>query len=229
VHKLNILDAVDEQSGSGKLDLIIQLPYPTKSTERQKLAEKRRQNIDDQLNGSKYGVAYIDATEKVTQLNRPVENNLMKQVEVLTETLYSQLGMTTSIFDGTATPEVMTNYFTRTVEVMLSVIVLEFRRKYLSKEARAQGHSIMYLRDPFKFASVKDLAELADKFGRNIIVTPNEFRRKALHMRPSKDPEADKLKNRNIAEAKEPQSQDRPPTMEKIKEQEADNQNGGTI
>lgn len=197
VRKLNLLDAVDEQSSSGKLDLIIQLPYVIKSDTRKNQAEKRRAQIEDQLANSKYGIAYTDGTEHITQLNRPVENNLMAQIEYLTNMLYSQLGMTMGVLDGTADEKTMLNYYNRTIEPMVSVVVNECKRTFLSKTARTQGQSIMYFRDPFLLVPVSQLAEIADKFTRNEVLTSNEIRQ-IIGFKPSDDPEADKLKNSNI-------------------------------
>ena len=196
VRKLNILDAIDEQSGSGKLDLIIQLPYVIKSEARQQQAEKRRKDIEDQLKGP-YGIAYTDGTEKITQLNRPVENNLMKQIEYLMNQLYSQIGMTPSVLDGTADEKAMLNYNNRTVEPIVAAIVDAMKRSFLSKTARTQGQTIMFFRDPFKLMTVKEVAESADSLGRNEIVTSNEFRQ-VLGFKPSDDPKADELRNSNI-------------------------------
>ena len=197
IHKLNLLDAVDEQSSAGKLDLIIQLPYVIKSEARRQQAEKRRKDIEMQLAGSKYGIAYTDGTERVTQLNRPIENNLMSQIEYLTSMLYSQLGITQSILDGSADEKTMLNYYNRTIEPILSVIVDEMKRKFLTKTARAQRQSIMFFRDPFKLVPINDLAEIADKFTRNEIMSKNEFRQ-IVGMKPSDDPKADQLINSNI-------------------------------
>lgn len=202
IRKLNLLDVVDEQSSSGKLDLIIQLPYVIKSDARRRQAEERRQAIEDQLSGSKYGIAYTDGTEKVTQLNRSVENNLMKQIEYLTSMLYSQLGITTSILDGTADEKTMLNYNNRSVEPILSAIVDEVKRKFLTKTARSQRQSITFFRDPFRLVPVNDLAEIADKFTRNEIMTSNEIRQ-IVGMKPSDDPRADELRNKNLNESKE--------------------------
>ena len=198
IRKLNILDAIDEQSGSGKLDLIVQLPYTVKSTTRREQAEQRRKDIEDQLNGSKYGIAYIDGTEHVTQLNRPVENNLMKQIEYLTSMLFSQLGLTQSILDGTADEKTMTNYFSRTIEPLVAVPVDEFKRKFLTKTARSQGQSICAYRDPFKLVPVSELAKIADTLTRNEIATSNEIRQ-VMGWKPSTDPHADELRNRNLS------------------------------
>lgn len=197
VRKLNLLDAIDEQSGSGKLDLIIQLPYIIKTDARRQQAENRRKDIENQLAGSKYGIAYTDGTEKITQLNRPVENNLMKQIEYLTSMLYSQLGITQAILDGTADEKAMLNYYDRTVEPIVSAMVDEMKRKFLTKTARTQGHSIMYFRNPFKLVPAADLAEIADKMTRNEIMTSNEIRQ-IIGLKPSKDPKADKLINSNL-------------------------------
>lgn len=196
IRKLNILDAIDEQSGSGKLDLIIQLPYTVKTPARQEQANKRRESIEEQLKGP-YGIAYVDGTERITQLNRPVENNLMKQIEYLTAMLYSQLGITQSILDGTADEQTMLNYYNRTIEPIVSAIVDEMKRKFLTKTARSQRQSIMYFRDPFKIVPVEKLAEIADKMTRNEIMTKNEFR-PILGLKPSDDPKADMLINSNI-------------------------------
>lgn len=199
IRKLNLLDAIDEQSGSGKLDLIIQLPYSVKSPLKRDQAESRRKDIEKQLVGSKYGIAYIDATEHITQLNRPVENNLMKQVEYLTSMLYSQLGFAQSILDNTADEATMLNYYNRLIEPIVSAIVDERKRKWLSKTARTQRQSIMYFRDPFKLISMDQTAKAADTFTRNEIMTSNEVRQK-LGMKPSKDPKADQLVNSNISQ-----------------------------
>ena len=202
IRKLNILDAIDEQSGSGKLNLIIQLPYVIKTEARRQQAEKRRKDIEEQLSGSKYGVAYTDGTEHVVQLNRPVDNNLMSQIEYLTSMLYSQLGLTQSIMDGSADDKTMLNYLTRTVEPILSAIVDEMKRKFLTKTARSQKQSILFFRDPFKLVPVGEIAEIADKMTRNEVMTSNEIRQK-IGMTPSKDPNADKLKNSNLSAPKE--------------------------
>ena len=202
IRKLNLLDYIDEQSGSGKLDLIIQLPYLAKTETKRQQAEKRRQDIEDQLTGSKYGIAYTDATERITQLNRPVENNLMKQIEYLTSMLNSQLGITTTIMDGTADEKTMLNYNNRTVEPIVSAIVDAMKRTFLTKTARSQKQSILFFRDPFKLVPVNDLAEIADKFTRNEIMTSNEIRQ-IVGMRPSDDPRADELRNANINQSNE--------------------------
>ena len=199
IRKLNLLDAVDEQSSSGKLDLIIQLPYVIKTEARRTQAETRRKEIEDQLTGSKYGIAYADGTERITQLNRPVENNLMKQVEYLTNLLQSQLGITQSIMDGTADEKTMLNYNNRTIEPIVSAIVDEMKRKFLTKTARSQGQSIMFFRDPFRLVPINEIAEIADKFTRNEILTSNELRQ-IIGFKPSDDPKADRLVNSNIAQ-----------------------------
>lgn len=199
IRKLNILDSIDEQSGSGKLDLIIQLPYIIKTEARRKQAEERRQDIENQLSGTKYGIAYTDGTEHITQLNRSVDNNLMKQIEYLTNMVYSQLGMNQSILDGTANEETMLNYYNRTDEPIVSAIVDEMKRKFLTKTARSQKQSIMFFRDPFKLIPVSELAELADKLTRNEIASSNEMRQ-AIGMVPSKDPSADELRNKNLSQ-----------------------------
>lgn len=202
IRKLNLLDAVDEQSSSGKLDLIIQLPYVIKSDARRKQAEQRRKDIEQQLAGSKYGIAYTDGTEKITQLNRSLENNLMKQIEYLTSMLYSQLGITQSILDGTADDKTMLNYYNRTIEPIISAIVDEMKRKFLSKTARSQNKSIKFFRDPFKLVPVADLAEISDKFTRNEIATSNEIRQ-VIGWKPSDDPKADELRNSNLSHPKD--------------------------
>ena len=198
IRKLNLLDVVDEQSSSGKLDLIIQLPYVIKTEARRQQAENRRKDIEQQLSGSKYGIAYTDGTERITQLNRSVENNLMKQVEYLTSMLYSQLGITQSILDGSADEKTMLNYYNRTIEPIVAAIVDEMKRKFLTKTARSQKQSIMFFRDPFKLVPVNELAEIADKFTRNEIMTSNEIRQ-IVGMRPSSDPNADELRNKNLS------------------------------
>ena len=202
IRKLNILDAVDEQSGAGKLDLIIQLPYVIKSEARRRQAEDRRKDIETQLSGSKYGIAYTDGTERITQLNRSVDNNLMKQIEYLTSMLYSQLGITQSVLDGTADEKTMLNYNNRTVEPIISAIVDEMKRKFLSEEARSEHNSIMYFSDPFRLVPVSELSEIADKLTRNEIATPNEIRQ-IIGWRPSEDANADELRNRNISQPNE--------------------------
>ena len=202
IRKLCLLDAVDEQSSSGKLDLIIQLPYVVKTEARRQQANDRRKQIEEQLTGSKYGIAYTDGTERITQLNRPVENNLMKQIEYLTSMLYSQLGITQAILDGTADDKTMLNYYSRTIEPIISAIVDEMKRKFLTKTARSQKKSIMFFRDPFKLVPVNDIAEIADKFTRNEILSSNEVRQ-IVGIKPSKDPKADELRNKNLSEPKE--------------------------
>lgn len=202
IRKLNLLDAVDEQSSSGKLDLIIQLPYVIKTEARRKQAEKRRKDIEQQLAGSKYGIAYTDGTERITQLNRSLENNLMKQIEYLTSMLYSQLGITQSILDGTADDKTMLNYYNRTIEPIIAAIVDEMKRKFLSKTARSQNESIKFFRDPFKLVPVADLAEISDKFTRNEIATSNEIRQ-VIGWKPSDDPKADELRNSNLSQPNE--------------------------
>ena len=199
IKKLNLLDSVDEQSSSGKLDLIIQLPYTIRSEARRKQADDRKIEIERQLTNSKYGIAYADSTEKITQLNRPVENNLMKQIEYLTSMLFSQLNITQSILDGTADEKTMLNYYTRTIEPIVAAIVDEMKRKFLTKTARSQKQTIMFFRDPFKLVPTNDLAEIADKFTRNEIMTKNEFRQ-IVGMKPSDDPKADRLVNSNITQ-----------------------------
>lgn len=217
VRKLNLLDVIDEQSGSGKLDLIIQLPYVIKSEARRKQAEDRRKQIEDQLEGSKYGIAYTDGTERITQLNRSVENNLLKQIEYLTTMLYGQLGISQEVMNGTADEKTMLNYNNRTIEPIVSAIILEMKRKFLTKTARSQKQSIMFFRDPFKLVPVENVAEIADKFTRNEIMTSNEFRQ-VIGMKPSDDPKADELRNANISA---PNEEEVP-----IKEEEVENQNG---
>ena len=204
IRKLNILDAIDEQSGSGKLDLIIQLPYIIKTDARRQQAEQRRKDIEMQLAGSKYGIAYTDGTERITQLNRPVENNLMKQIEYLTSMVYSQIGMTQTILDGTADDKTMLNYYSRTIEPIISAIVDGMKRVFLSKTARTQRQTIMFFRDPFKLVPVNDIAEIADKFTRNEILTSNEIRQ-IIGIKPSSDPKADQLINSNISHPNEEQ------------------------
>lgn len=223
IRKLNLLDAIDEQSGSGKLDLIIQLPYVIKSETRRQQAEKRRADIETQLSGSKYGIAYTDGTERITQLNRPVENNLMKQIEYLTSMLFSQLGITQTILDGTADDKTMLNYYNRTIEPIVSAIVDEMKRKFLSKTARSQLQSILFFRDPFKLVPVAEIAEIADKFTRNEIATSNEMRQ-AIGWKPSDDPKADELRNKNLSEpASETEKKNGDFNTSEIKEE---NQNG---
>lgn len=202
IRKLNLLDAVDEQSGSGKLDLIIQLPYVIKSDARRVQAERRRKEIEMQLTGSKYGIAYTDGTERITQLNRPVDNNLMKQIEYLTNMLYSQLGLTEDIFKGTADEKAMLNYKNRTIEPILSAICGEYTRKFLTKTARTQHQTVTFFSDPFKLVPVDNIAEIADKFTRNEILTSNEIRQ-IIGYKPSDDPKADELRNKNLNQSSE--------------------------
>lgn len=202
MRKLSLLDLVDEQNSSGKLDLIIQLPYVIKTEARRQQAEIRRKDIENQLAGSKYGIAYTDGTERITQLNRPVENSLMAQVQYLTSMLYSQLGITQSILDGSADEKTMLNYYDRTIEPVLSAIVDEMKRKFLTKTARSQMQSVMFFRDPFKLVPVMELAEISDKMTRNEIMTSNEVRQ-IIGMKPSDDPNADKLRNKNLNQSAE--------------------------
>jgi hypothetical protein len=200
VRKLNMLDAVDEQSSSGKLDMIIQLPYVIKSEARRKQADQRRKDIEFQLKGSQYGIAYTDGTEKITQLNRPSENNLMKQIEYLVELLYSQLGITKEVMDGTAPQPVMLNYYNGTIKPIMVSIVESMRRTFITKTARSQGQSIMFFRDPFALIPISELAEIADKMTRNEILSSNEIRG-GIGFTPSKDRKADELRNSNMPES----------------------------
>lgn len=222
IRKLNLLDVIDEQSGSGKLDLIIQLPYVIKTEARRQQAENRRKDIESQLSGSKYGIAYIDGTEHITQLNRSVNNNLMSQIEYLTSMLYSQLGITQSILDGTADEKTMLNYNNRTIEPIISAIVDEMKRKFLTKTARSQRQSILFFRDPFKLVPVNEIAEIADKFTRNEIMTSNEIRQ-VVGMKPSDDPRADELRNKNLSEpsGSDQQSEEAPITTDNSVEESA--------
>ena len=197
IRKLSLLDAVDEQVSSGKLDLIIQLPYVIKSDARRLQAEKRREDIEFQLKGSKYGIAYTDGTEKITQLNRPAENNLMAQIEYLVEMLYSQLGLTPEVMNGTADEKTMLNYINRTIEPLLDAVTEAMKRTFLTKTARTQGQSIEYFRDPFKLVPIANIAEIADKFTRNEIMSSNEIRA-AIGYKPSAEPKADQLVNSNM-------------------------------
>lgn len=224
IHKLNLMDVTDEQTASGKLDLIIQLPYVIKTPARQQQAEERRKSIEMQLASSKYGIAYTDGTEHITQLNRSVENNLMKQVEYLTNMLYGQLGITQTILDGTADDKTMLNYYNRTIEPIMSAIVDEMKRKFLTKTARSQGQSIMFFRDPFKLVPVNDIAEIADKFTRNEIMTSNEIRQ-IIGMKPSEDPKADQLLNSNISHPAE-EIKGISDSTEENKDEGGQNQNG---
>lgn len=219
IRKLNLLDVVDEQTSSGKLDLIIQLPYVIKTESRRLQAEERRKDIEMQLSGSKYGIAYTDGTEKITQLNRPAENNLMRQVEYLTNMLYSQLGLTQSIMDGSANDKTMLNYYNRTIEPIVAAIVDELKRKFLTKTARTQKQTIMYFRDPFKLVPVNEIADIADKFTRNEIMSTNEMRH-VIGMKPSDDPSADELRNKNLNRP----SGDTPPTQENLMGDENQNE-----
>ena len=221
IRKLNLLDAIDEQSSSGKMDLIIQLPYVIKSEARRQQAEARRKDIETQLTGSKYGIAYTDGTERITQLNRPIENNLMKQIEYLTSMLYSQLGITQSILDGTADDKTMLNYYNRTIEPVVAAVVDEMKRKFLTKTARSQKQSLKFFRDPFKLVPVNDIAEFADKFTRNEIATSNELRQ-IIGWKPSKDPKADMLRNSNLNHPEESSEPTKEP-QEEIYEEESQN------
>lgn len=219
IRKLNLLDYIDEQSGSGKLDMIVQLPYTIRGDVQRRRAEERRLDLERQLTGTKYGIAYLDATEKITQLNRPVENNLMKQIEYLTNMFYSQLGTSAPVLDGTADEATMLNYQNRTIEVIVSAIAGAMKRTFLSKTARSQGQSIEFFNDPFKLVPVTQLAELVDKFTRNEVATSNEFRQ-VIGFKPSKDPRADELRNKNL---NEPTTEGEPST------EEVDSQNGEEI
>ena len=219
IRKLNLLDVIDEQSGSGKLDLIIQLPYVIKTEARRQQAENRRKDIEAQLSGTKYGIAYADGTERITQLNRSVNNNLMSQIEYLTSMLYSQLGITQSILDGTADEKTMLNYNNRTIEPIISAIVDEMKRKFLTKTARSQSQSISFFRDPFKLVLVNDIAEIADKFTRNEIMTSNEIRQ-VIGMKPSDDPRADELRNKNLSAPSESEPEINPPVEDENVETE---------
>lgn len=216
IRKLNLLDVIDEQSGSGKLDLIIQLPYVIKTEQRRQQAEKRRKEVERQLSDSKYGIAYTDGTEKITQLNRSVSNNLMDQIEYLTSMLYSQLGITQTILDGSADEKTMLNYYNRTIEPIVSAIVDEMKRKFLTKTARSQLQSILFFRDPFKLVPVDNIAEIADKFTRNEIMTSNEIRQE-IGLKPSKDPKADELRNKNLSA---PAGEEESPGIPAVKETE---------
>ena len=229
IRKLSLLDMTDEHNASGKLDLIIQLPYQIKTDARRTQADTRKKDIEMQLTDSKYGIAYIDATEKITQLNRPVENNLQGQVEYLTNMLFAQLGMTQSILDGTADEKTMLNYYNRTIEPIVSAITEEMRRKFLSKTARSQGQSIEAFRDPFKLVPVNDIAEIADKFTRNEILTSNEIRQ-IIGMKPSSDPKADQLLNSNINHDPSQIAGSEYDPMEPTEPmEEYDNESGGTL
>ena len=221
--KLALLDMVDEQNSSGKLDLIIQLPYVVKSDARRQQAEKRRKDIEMQLVGSKYGIAYTDGTERITQLNRPIDNNLFAQVESLTSMLYSQLGITQSVLDGTADEKTMLNYYNRSIAPFVDAIVDELKRKFLSKTARTRKQSIQAFRDPFKLVPVNELAEIADKFTRNEILSSNEIRQ-IIGRKPSKDPKADQLVNSNISQPNQGQPMD--DKMTEYYDEGGENQNG---
>lgn len=223
IRKLALLDNIDEQSGSGKLDLIIQLPYVVKSEARRQQAEKRRKDIEMQLAGSKYGIAYTDGTEKITQLNRSLENNLLKQIEYLMAQVYSQLGLTQAIMEGTADEKTMLNYYNRTVEPLVAAVADAMKRVFLTKTARTQMQSITYFRDPFKLVPVNDLAEIADKFTRNEIMTSNEIRQ-VVGMKPSDDPKADELRNSNLNHPDEKQQLAK--SVAEVPEKEEENQNG---
>ena len=218
IRKLALLDNIDEMASSGKLDMIIQLPYTLRSNLRKQQAEERRKAIEMQLKGSDYGIAYIDGTEKITQLNRPVENNMLKQIEYLTNVVYSQLGITQTILDGTADEKTMLNYYNRTIEPIVAAIVDEMNRKFLTKTARTQKQAILYFRDPFKLVPVNDIAEIADKFTRNEIMTSNEIRQ-IVGMKPSSDPKADKLVNSNIAQPEENNEEKPKPNAKEEKDQ----------
>ena len=224
IRKLVLLDAVDEQSGSGKLDLIIQLPYVIKSDARKQQAEQRRKDIEMQLADSKFGIAYTDGTERITQLNRSVDNNLMKQIEYLTSMLYSQLGITQAILDGTADEKTMLNYYDRTIEPIVSAIVDEMKRKFLTKTARSQNQSIEFFRDPFKLVPVNELAEISDKFTRNEIMTSNEIRQ-IIGIKPSDDPKADELRNSNLNQP-EDKGGAKPPAVSEVPNEGGEIQNG---
>ena len=225
IRKLNLLDVIDEQSGSGKLDLIIQLPYVIKTDARRQQAEQRRKDIEMQLSGSKYGIAYTDGTERITQLNRSVDNNLMKQIEYLTSMLYSQLGITQAILDGSADDKTMLNYYNRTIEPIVSAIVDEIQRKFLTKTAITQKQAILYFRDPFRLVPVNEIAEIADKFTRNEIMTSNEIRQ-IVGMKPSKDPNADELRNKNLSQSNEMIKEEQSDNILEDNQSEGGNQNG---
>lgn len=217
IRKLNLLDFIDEQSSSGKLDLIIQLPYVIKSEARRQQADQRRKDIEMQLSGSKYGIAYTDGTERITQLNRPVENNLLKQIEYLTSTLYSQLGITQSIMDGTADDKTMLNYYNRSIEPMIAAFVDDMKRKFLTKTARSQNQSILFFRDPFKLVPVNNIADIAYKFTTAEILTSNEVRQ-IIGMRPSNDPKADELRNGTLNHPDEGMMEEPLPEEEMVEE-----------
>lgn len=223
IRAFNLLDVVDEQNSSGKLDLIIQLPYVVKTEQRQQQAEKRRADIEKQLTGSKYGIAYTDGTEKITQLNRPVENQLLAKIDFLTSMLYSQFGITKEMLEGSAKPDEYNNYYTRTIEPILTAITQEFRRKFLTKTARTQNQSIIYIREPFKLLPITNFAELADKFTRNEIMTANEIR-KGIGLKPSDEPGADDLRNKNniATPLKEDEAEAEGPSEEELQQSMAD-------
>lgn len=215
IKKLNLLDSIDEQAGSGKLDLIIQLPYVIKSEARRDQAEKRRKDIETQLSGSKYGIAYTDGTERITQLNRPAENNMLAQIELLTNQLYSQLGLTESVFDGTADEKTMLNYHSRTIEPILAAIAEAMKRTFLTKTGRTQGQSIEFFRDPFKLVSMADMADIADKFIRNEIFTGNDLRA-VMGVHPATEAKADVLRNPNMPQGQEPLALEAPPVQAEL-------------
>lgn len=225
IRKLSLLDVVDEKTSSGKLDLIIQLPYIIKTEARRQQAEARRKDIETQLAEGKYGIAYTDGTERITQLNRPVENNLMKQIEYLTNMLYSQLGITQAILDGSADEKTMLNYYNRTIEPILAAITDEMRRKFLSKTARSQNQTVTFFRDPFKLVPVNDIAEIADKFTRNEIMTSNEIRQ-VVGMKPSDDPNADVLRNKNLSASAEDKRALQPPVRDRDNSREEEKETG---
>lgn len=227
IRKLSLLDSIDEQTSAGKLDMIIQLPYTARSDLRKDQAENRRKSIEEQLTNTKYGVAYIDSSEKITQLNRPLENNLLKQIEYLTTTLFGQLGITQTILDGTADEQTQLNYITHTIEPIISAIVDEMKRKFLSKTARTQGQSIKFFRDPFKLVPIANIADIADKFTRNEVLTSNEIRQ-IIGMTPSDDPKADELVNSNIRQPEEYMGEEEYPYEEEAEyyEEGGENQNG---
>ena len=225
IRKLNLLDVVDEQSGSGKLDMIIQLPYAIKGEARRAQAEQHISDIEKQLNGSKYGIAYADATERITQLNRPLTNNLLEQVKYLTDMLYSQLGINEAVLAGTADEQSLLNYNNRTIEPIISAITDELKRKFLTKTAITQKQSVMFFRDPFKLVPIGHIADIADKFTRNEILTSNEMRQIVGYKPVQDDPNADKLRNSNISQPKSEIQQMLPNVPEAGEEQEMENQN----
>jgi septum formation topological specificity factor MinE len=225
IAKLNMLDAVDQQSSSGKLDLIIQLPYTIKSESRRQQAEQRREDIEFQLRGSQYGIAYADATEKITQLNRPAENNLLKQVEYLTQMLYSQLGITEAVMDGTADEKTMLNYKNRTVEPVLGAIIESMNRTFLTKTARAQRQTLMAFSSPFRLVPINDIADIADKFSRNEILTSNEIRQ-IIGVKPAKDPKADELRNSNMPQVTDPTEDNNSSSSKSTDKEDSDGDKG---